>query len=118
MLINMNHSYNDIISIKNLCEAWREFVRGKKFRRDVMEFSLNLSENIIRLHEDLKNRTYQHSVYKAFSINDPKPRSIHKAEVRDRLLHHAIYRILYPYFDKKFIYDSYSCRNFKGTHRP
>ena len=83
-----------------------------------MEFSLNLSENIIRLHEDLKNRTYQHSVYKAFSINDPKPRSIHKAEVRDRLLHHAIYRILYPYFDKKFIYDSYSCRNFKGTHRP
>jgi len=32
-------------------------------------------------------------------------------------LHHAIYRILYPYFDKKFISDSYSCRLFKGTHR-
>ncbi|MFZ2201787.1 MAG: reverse transcriptase/maturase family protein, partial [Microgenomates group bacterium] len=44
-------------------------------------------------------------------------RSIHKALVRDRLLHHAIHRILYPYFDKKFIYDSYSCRNGKGTHR-
>ena len=35
----------------------------------------------------------------------------------DRLLHHAVYRILYPYFDRLFIYDSYSCRNFKGTHR-
>jgi retron-type reverse transcriptase len=37
--------------------------------------------------------------------------------VRDRLLHHAIYRILYPYFDRFFIYDSYSCRVGKGTHR-
>ena len=114
----MNHSYNDIISIQNLCQAWREFVRGKKSKRDVMEFSLNLSENILKLHEDLLNKTYKHSAYEAFSINDPKPRSIHKTMVRDRLLHHAIYRILYPYFDKKFIYDSYSCRNFKGTHRP
>lgn len=37
--------------------------------------------------------------------------------MRDRLLHHAIYRILYPYFDVKFVFDSYSCRNFKGTHK-
>ena len=37
--------------------------------------------------------------------------------MRDRLVHHAVYRILYPYFDKKFIYDSYSCRIDKGTHK-
>ncbi|MBI1961088.1 MAG: group II intron reverse transcriptase domain-containing protein, partial [Parcubacteria group bacterium] len=42
---------------------------------------------------------------------------IHKASVRDRLLHHAIYRILYPFFDRIFIADSYSCRVNKGTHR-
>lgn len=73
--------------------------------------------NIFNLHHDLKQKKYKHGEYKAFKINDPKPRDIHKASVRDRLLHHAIYRILYPYFDKKFIYDSYSCRNEKGTHR-
>lgn len=32
-------------------------------------------------------------------------------------MHHAIFRILYPIFDKSFIFDSYSCRNKKGTHR-
>jgi retron-type reverse transcriptase len=32
-------------------------------------------------------------------------------------LHHLIYKALYPYFDKKFIYDSYSCRLDKGTHK-
>ena len=57
------------------------------------------------------------SPYQAFKINDPKPRDIHKANVRDRFLHHAICRVLYPYFDKKFIFDSYSCRLEKGTHR-
>lgn len=37
--------------------------------------------------------------------------------MRDRIVHHAVYRILYPIFDKCFIYDSYSCRIGKGTHR-
>lgn len=62
-------------------------------------------------------KTYRHGGYHFFKINDPKPRDIHKATVRDRLVHHAICRILYPIFDQKFIYDSYSCRIGKGTHR-
>lgn len=74
-------------------------------------------DNLLKLHQDLKNKTYKHSSYHAFNISDPKPRNIHKASVRDRLLHHAIYRVLYPYFDKKFIHDSYSCRLNKGTHK-
>ncbi|MEK7669540.1 MAG: reverse transcriptase/maturase family protein, partial [Patescibacteria group bacterium] len=109
--------YQDIISVKNLYDAWQEFLPGKKNKKDVSEFALNLAHNIFELHSDLKNKIYIHSKYIAFSINDPKPRNIHKASVRDRLLHHAIYRILYPYFDWLFIYDSYSCRNFKGTHK-
>ncbi len=74
-------------------------------------------DNILELHSDLINKTYKHGSYYAFKINDPKPRDIHKATVRDRIVHHAIYRSLYPYFDKKFIFDSYSCRNKKGTHK-
>lgn len=65
-------------------------------------------DSIFILHEDLKSGCYHHDGYQAFSISDPKPRSIHKASVRDRLLHHAIYRVLYPFFDKTFIADSYS----------
>ena len=74
-------------------------------------------EHIMTLHNDLVQKTYCHGAYSAFKINDPKPRDIHKASVRDRLIHHAIYRVLYPYFDRKFIYDSFSCRDNKGTHR-
>ncbi|MFY9462130.1 MAG: reverse transcriptase/maturase family protein [Candidatus Sungiibacteriota bacterium] len=100
-----------------MLSAWREFLRGKRKRKDIAEFSLNLTDNILALHRELASKIYRHGPYQAFKINDPKPRDIHKATVRDRLLHHAIYRTLYPYFDRKFIFDSYSCRYDKGVHR-
>ncbi len=109
--------YKDIISLENLLISWCEFLRGKRKRKDVAEFSLNLMDNILSLHKDLLDKAYRHGGYESFKINDPKPRDIHKASVRDRLLHHALCRILQPYFEKKFIFDSYSCRVGKGTHR-
>ncbi|EKE20396.1 MAG: Gp20 protein [uncultured bacterium] len=115
--IQLSHSFENIISLENLLLAWKEFEKGKKSRKDVQDFSMHLMDNIFSLHEDLSNHTYKHGGYQAFKINDPKPRDIHKATVRDRLLHRAIYRILYPFFDKTFVADSYSCRNNKGTHK-
>ena len=103
--------------MENLLLAWREFVRGKRNKKDVQEFGYALMTNILALHRDLKGNTYTHGAYEAFKVNDPKPRDIHKAAVRDRLLHHALYRKLYPFFDSTFISDSYSCRRGKGTHK-
>lgn len=110
-------TYDDIISYDNLLDAWNEFLRGKRKRKDVQEFQHNLFANIQQLHLELKSKTYNHSPYEAFNISDPKPRNIHKASVRDRLPHHAIYRKLYPFFDRTFTTHSYSCRDNKGVHR-
>ena len=74
-------------------------------------------DNIIALHRDLKTRTYHHSPYHQFIIADPKPRLIHKATVRDRVVHRAVYRALYWHFHPRFIHDSYSCRLGRGTHK-
>lgn len=113
----MNHIYNCIISWENLLASWEEFLPGKRKRKDVVDFSLQLADNLLTLRRVLLAKTYKPEGYFAFKINDPKPRDIHKASVRDRLVHHAVYRVLYPYFDNQFIYDSYSCRLNKGTHR-
>jgi len=110
-------NYDDIISVDNLLSAWREFVKGKRSKPDVFDFSLNLIDNILHLNGELANRSYQHGSYKSFFITDPKLRHIHKASVRDRLVHHAIYRQLYPLFAKTFIADSYSCQLKKGIHK-
>ncbi len=109
--------FNDIISTENLLEAWKEFLKGKRNKKDVQDFHYQLSDNVVALHKELKDKTYKHGGYYAFNISDPKPRNIHKASVRDRLLHHAIYRQFYKFFDNTFIHDSYSCRRFRGTHK-
>jgi retron-type reverse transcriptase len=108
--------FEQIIALENLFDAWEEFRKDKAKRMDVMKFEFNLENNIFALHDDLKTEKYQHGEYTAFSICDPKPRRIHKAIVRDRLLHHAIIRIIEPAWDRFFIFDSWSSRKGKGVH--
>lgn len=106
-----------IISSENLFLAWDKFKKGKRNKKDVQLFEWNLEENIFKLHRELENKTYRHSDYISFNISDPKPRNIHKAQVRDRVLHHAIFRILNPIFEADFISASFSCREGYGTHK-
>lgn len=117
MKIQLTQSFGDIASLENLLAAWEEFIKGKRKKQDVQQFQLRFMDNLCDLHESLNTKSYQHHGYTAFNICDPKPRNIHKATVRDRLLHHAMYRVLYPFFDRTFIADSYSCRMNKGTHK-
>jgi len=55
--------------------------------------------------------------YQSFTVFDPKIRSIHKASVKDRLVHQIIYTVLVGLFDQRFIFHSFSCRLGKGTHQ-
>ncbi len=82
-----------------------------------MDFEFDLEKNIFDLYRDLKNESYKHGPYKGFWIHDPKIRRIHKATVRDRVLHHAIFRVLNPIFEPTFIPNSFFCRIGKGTHK-
>lgn len=102
-------TYEEIICCENLLEAWSEFVIGKRGRKDVQEFGRHLVTNLLSLHESLAKGRYNHGAYHAFTVSDPKTRKIHKAPIADRVLHHALYRKLYPYFDRLFIADSFSC---------
>ena len=106
-----------IISPDALFRAWDLFKKNKRNRPDVGDFELNLEQNIFDLYRDLKNGIYKYGPYKGFWIHDPKVRRIHKATVRDRVLHHAIFSVLNPIFEPTFIPNSFSCRTGKGTHK-
>lgn len=112
-----NLRYQDITSQENLFQAWNDFRSGKKKKRDVILFERFLEDNLFNLHLTLKNKTYKHGGYHSFYVHDPKLRHIHKATVTDRVIHHLLYKYLYNLFDRHFIYDSYSCRLEKGTHK-
>ncbi len=112
-----NTKYGDIITFENIYKAWNKFKKGKSNRVDVNGFVLRLTDDLLDIYNDLKSKSYNHSEYQEFIIIETKKRMIHKASVRDRVVHHLLYDSLYTYFDKKFIYDSYSCRKNKGVHK-
>lgn len=85
-------------------------------KNDVLRFSLSLEENILALREKFLSGKYKHGGYVKFYVRDPKMRRIHKASVEDRIVHHAVFRVLYPIFENKFVFDSFASRTNKGTH--
>lgn len=113
----MRHkSYKEIISPANLFRCWDEFKREKRKKADVQQFERYLEDNIFSLHEDLATKRYRHGPYHRFHIHDPKHRVISKASVRDRLVHHVLWRALSEVFEPTFIYHSYASRLERGTH--
>ncbi len=109
--------FEKMISMDSLLSAWDDFKKGKRGKRDVQEFEFRLEDNLFRLHRDLKNKRYKHGEYVDFYIRDPKVRHIHKAEVRDRVVHRVLFKYINPIFEPTFIADSYSTRIGKGTHK-
>lgn len=109
--------FQTLASPEHLFLAWEAFRRGKGAREDVQRFEFALEENIFALLHDLRSRSYKHGPYHAFLVHDPKTRRIHRATVRDRVLHHALVLALNPVFEPSFIAHSFACRRGKGTHR-
>ena len=107
--------YDDIISIENLYLAEEKASRGKKNTYGVKIFNENRDENIQKLHEELKNKTFKTSPYKVSKIYEPKERIIYKLPYYpDRIVHHAIMNILEPIWLSVFTYNTYSCIKNRG----
>jgi retron-type reverse transcriptase len=82
----------------------------------VAAFEFDLESHLLRLREELLDRSYQPSGYRHFTITAPKRRKVSAAPFRDRVVHHALVRVIEPIFESRFIHDSYACRLGKGTH--
>ncbi len=108
--------YPQIISFDNLYHASRRAFRGKTHRPDAALFYLNLEKELLVLNGELSSAAYIPDSYRKFSILEPKQRLITAAAFRDRVVHHAICRVMEPIWDSTLIYDTYACRQEKGQH--
>jgi RNA-directed DNA polymerase len=116
MKVNHN-SYHKLTTKKNIFRGFKEFLKGKRRKQDVINFSQNIGENLENLHRELVSKTYLPGKYSQFIVRDPKTRIIHKADVVDRIVHHIVSDVLEDSYDSTFIYHSYACRKNKGTHK-
>jgi len=106
-----------IVSFENLVAATHAAAAGKRRRPDVAAFNLNLEAELLQLRRELTSGSYVPGPYRTFTIQDPKPRHISAAPFRDRVVHHALTRVVEPVFERRFSKDSFACRKGFGTHR-
>lgn len=88
---------------------------GKRKTHDEHIFEVNAMENLRLLHRDIMQKTYRPSRSTAHIIYNPVIREIFAAPFRDRVVHHLLFEAVSDWWDRRFIYDSYSCRKGKGT---
>ncbi|MDE7379330.1 MAG: RNA-directed DNA polymerase [Paraprevotella sp.] len=105
-----------ICAIDNLLLAYYKAKRGKQQLPYVVEYSMNLFENIVRLRAQLQSMNIKIGRYRYFNIYDPKFRKICAAVFEERIMHHAIINICHPYFERHLIYDTYATRLGKGIY--
>lgn len=101
--------------MRALYESFLMARMGKLNTNDEFKFEMNWYENLEQLAEDIIARRYKPSRSKAFIISNPVYREIFAAPFRDRIVHHLLYAIVAPWWDKRFVPDATSCRNNKGT---
>lgn len=104
-----------ICSLENLYAAYFEAIKNKRYRDEILLYTVNLDFHIFQLREELLNETYTVGPYREFYVRYPKPRLVMALGFRDRIVQWAIYRQLNPFADKRFIQHSYGCRCDKGT---
>lgn len=117
MAKSLKNLWPDVVNWDKLVSAYQKCRRRKRYRPDVVEFDYAWEANLIHLQKDLDEGFYCPGKYRHFFIRDPKQRKISAAPFRDRIVHHAVVRVLEPAYERRFIYDSYACRKNKGTHR-
>lgn len=76
-----------------------------------------MADKLLALKAALLEGSYQPGAYTHFYIHEPKRRKISAAPFRDRVVHHALCNVIEPFFEQRFIPDSYANRVGKGTHR-
>ena len=109
--------FAEFCSFKNLLAASQAAQRAKRYAVSTSRFNFQLEQNLLRLRAALLDGTYRCGPYTNFYIYEPKQRFISAAPYVDRVVHHALCQIIGPIFEKTFVFDLYSNRASKGTHK-
>ncbi|MDP6941142.1 MAG: RNA-directed DNA polymerase [Planctomycetota bacterium] len=103
-----------IASYDNLRLAFHLACRGRRMKREVLNFRDNLDIELRALSKELLAGEVNWGEYFSFVVRDPKVRTIYAAPFRSHVAHHAMINVCGPVFERYQIEESYACRKGKG----
>ncbi len=110
-------TYDMMCSFDALYRAHQKSRRGKRCKKEVVEFEMDLGQQLYTIRWELLNGKYEVRPYERFHIHDPKERLIHALQYRDRIVQHTLCdNIIEPFMERHLIYDNAASRIGKGTH--
>ncbi|HMY32878.1 MAG TPA: reverse transcriptase/maturase family protein, partial [Leptospiraceae bacterium] len=113
----MISSPSNFFSVENLHKAYLKCRKGKRGKIHTRGFEIELYQRLNELSLSLQKQSYKPSRSVCFYVSKPKLREIFAADFGDRVVHRLLIDLIEPYYEKKFITDSFACRKEKGTHR-
>ncbi len=111
----MENNNSKIFTFGKLYSAYLDCRKNKRNSPSAAEFEVDFEKSLFELEKKLKNKTYKPGKSICFAITNPS-REVFAANFKDRVIHHLLIRELEEWGEKRFIYDSFSCRKNKGTH--
>lgn len=114
-----SYTFAQTINHKNLLQdlfkAYYDARKNKRRTNSQLAFERHYEQNLFDLWEQIINRSYTPQPSTVFIKTKPVIREVFAAQFVDRVIHHYLFNVLSPLFEKSFIQDSYSCRKGKGT---
>lgn len=104
-----------MLEFSDFIDAYMQCRKTKRGSSSALAFELDYEHNLWQLYNDILDGSYKISFSTTFVVEHPVKREIFAATFRDRVVHHLVMNVLIPKFEKEFIYDSYACRQGRGT---
>lgn len=110
--------FDEKLTYINLYNAYYRICKNRRNKSYILKFELDLESNLVNILDELKNGYYKPGKYHEFIIYEPKERLIKSLPFKDRIVHQwYIGEFIKPYILKRFIIDTYSCIDNRGTHK-
>ena len=103
------------ITLEEVIDAYMDCRKRKARTINALKFELDRESNLINLHKEITEGTYQIGQSITFIVEKPRKREIFAADFRDRIVHHLVIRKVEHLLEQRFIDDNYNCRKGKGT---
>lgn len=111
------HLFAQLCDADHLDGAAALTVRGKRRRPDVAWFLYRRERQLAEIRRALAAGTWRPEPFEILFIRDPKPRTISRATIEDRVVHTALVELMGPLFMRSLLDDAFACRPGFGTHR-
>ncbi len=106
----VDNFFNQSITFRKFYEAYYRAAKLKHKNKEVIEFEMDLANNLYSLMKDVTFGTYKPGFYRKFTVYEPKERTIMALPFRDRVLHQwFVEEFIKPIFLPKLIKDTFAC---------